>query len=67
MTKKKNTHGGRRDNQTGRPPKPPDQKKIQLTVYVRVKDVEVVGGPAEAKKIAAEAIYSQSKMHIGPT
>lgn len=61
MTEKKNTHGGRRDNQTGRPRIPEDQKKVQLTVYVPVKDVDAVGGKAEAKRIAAEAIYEQSK------
>jgi hypothetical protein len=27
-----NTHGGRRPNQTGRPAKPPDQKRIKVAI-----------------------------------
>lgn len=61
MTEKKNTHGGRRPNQTGRPRIPEDQKKITLPIYVPAWIVEAVGGKAEAKRIAAEAIVSHAK------
>lgn len=32
--KQKSTHGGRRPNQTGRPPKPPDERRTRYTFRI---------------------------------
>lgn len=39
MKENKSTHGGRRPNQTGRPPKPPDERRTRYTFRITPKNL----------------------------
>lgn len=58
----KNTHGGKRKNQTGAPKKPKGQHKKLVWFYFEADYIKQLGGLKKMQKEIKEWLYSRLKL-----